>query len=178
MTDTITIEVPKSEIQFDIGGGIYTLSLADKSRGLITEKYREIEKLELANAQHIQDLQHELQYKLSHVKGNLSDYAAQKREQALQADYTRKFNLAADKAEQIGMEHYLPFLDVLFGEDSGQKIYAACGENIAAVNKVIGVVMVKMNAANDVSDYMSKYAADVEAIKAEGEGSDEPHGEE
>ncbi|WP_262315371.1 hypothetical protein [Lacticaseibacillus parakribbianus] len=170
MTETIKITVPETAINFDIGGKVYTLSLADKSRAKITEEYRAIETHEIAANKHIEDLQGELQYKLSHVKRDLTDQQAKQREEALQADFTRKFNFAADQAETYGQQAYPAFLDTLFGAGSGAEIYETCGRNTVAVSKVIGIVMAKMNAANDVEDYMQKYAKEVDALKQEAEG--------
>lgn len=98
MSEPIKIEVPKSEIQFDLSGEIFTLSLADKSRASINEKYRTIAQAELLNNQHIAEMERELAEKLANIQTNLSDSAAKKREAAISNDYARKFKLASDRA--------------------------------------------------------------------------------
>jgi hypothetical protein len=172
MSEPIKIEVPKSEIEFDLGGNIFKLSLADKSRARINEKYRVIAQAELLNNQHIAAMERELSEKLSNIKSNLSDSEAKKRESAISNDYDRKFKQAADKAEEIANAQYLPFVDVLFGDGAGDRVYHICGENIIAVNKVIAIVMTNLNNENDVTDYMAEYAKSIERQNAILEGGD------
>lgn len=178
MAEPIKLNVPLSEIKFDLGGEIFTLSLSDRSRARINDEYRKISQAELENNQRVTTLELELQQKLSNVRTNLNDTEAKKREIAISADYDRKFQQASDQAEKIADEMYLPFVDTLFGEGCGQKVYTICGENIIAVNKVIAIVMAKMNAENDVTDYMTEYAKSVEKMKRVLEGdADEADGE-
>lgn len=172
MSEPIKIEVPKSEIQFDLSGETFTLSLADKSRASINEKYRTIAQAELLNNQHIAEMERELAERLANIKTNLSDSAAKKREAAINNDYERKFKLASDRAEEIAATQYRPFVDTLFGEGAGDKVYKMCGDNIIAVNKIIAIVMTHLNEENDVTDYMADYAKSVEKMKAILEGGD------
>lgn len=172
MSEPIKIQVPKSEIVFKLGDEAFTLSLADKSRARINEKYRAIAQAELANNQHIAAMERELAEKMSNIKANLSDSAAKKRESAISNDYERKFQLAADEAENIANTQYLPFIDILFGEGAGDRVYHICGENIIAVNKVIAIVMTKLNNENDVTDYMTQYAESIKRQNAILEGGD------
>lgn len=175
MSEPIKIEVPKSEIAFDLGGNIFKLSLADKSRARINEKYRAIAQAELLNNQHIAAMERELAEKLSNIRTNLSDSAAKKRESAISNDYDRRFEKAAAESERIANTQYLPFVDVLFGEGAGNRVYHICGDNIIAVNKVIAIVMTKLNNENDVTDYMAEYAESIKRQNAilEGGGADE-----
>lgn len=170
MAEPIKLNVPLSEIKFELSGNIFTLSLSDKSRARINSEYRKISQMELENNQRVTTLEYDLQQKLSNIKTNLSDADAKKREIAISADYDRKFQQASDQAEKIANEMYLPFVDTLFGDGSGQKVYEICGNNIIAVNKIIAIVMAKMNAENDVTDYMAEYAKSVEKMKRVFEG--------
>lgn len=172
MSEPIKIEVPKSEIAFDLGGTIFKLSLADKSRARINEKYRAIAQAELLNNQHIAAMERELTEKLSNIRTHLSDSAAKKRESAISNDYDSKFEKAAEEAERIANTQYLPFVDILFGDGAGDRVYHICGENIIAVNKVIAIVMTKLNEENDVTDYMAEYAASIKRENAILEGGD------
>ena len=177
--DVIKIEVPRDHIDFDIGSEHFVLSLSDKSRARINEEYRKVASAELANTQRSAALQAELQTKLSNIKTNLSDADAKKREIAISNEYDFKFQKVAERAEEIANTMYLPFADVLFGEGSGQKIYDLCGQDIVAVNKVLGIVMTELNRETDVTDYMQQYAESVAKLKAEAEAGDanEPDGE-
>lgn len=177
--DVIKIPIPKSELQFDIAGKVYTLSLADKSRAAINTQYQQIEALEVANNQHMTELQHKLVEELGSVSDTASDAQADNYKFRVNNKYEKLFDKAAEKSEEIGREQYLPFLDTLFGENAGSEIYASCGQNIVAVSKVIGVIMVNLNKENQVDDYMAEYAKSLEAMKAQAEGgaADESNGE-
>lgn len=165
MSEPIKIEVPKSELSFDLGGEIFTVSLADKSRARINEKYRAIAQAELLNNQHIAEMERELADRLSNIRTHLSDSEAKKREAAISNDYDRRFKKAADEAEDIAKTMYLPFVDVLFGDGAGDRVNHICGDNIIAVNKVIAIVMTTINNENDVTDYMQSYAKSLEKMK-------------
>lgn len=175
----IKVPIPKASLKFDIAGKVYTLSLADKSRAAINTKYQEIEARETANNQHMAELQNKLVEELGSVSDTASDQQADNYRFRVNNKYEKLFDKAAEKSEEIGREQYLPFLDTLFGENAGAEIYAVCGQNIVAVSKVIGVVMVNLNKENQVDDYMAEYAKSVEALKLQAEGGavDESNGE-
>lgn len=165
MSDVITIPVPKKELVFDIGGEKYTLSLSDKSRAAINNRYQQIEAQEVANNQHTSKLQSMLTQELGNIPDNATDLQAKEARFRISNKYEKKFEAASDKAEKIAMDNYLPFLDLLFGDGAGKKLYHVCGENIVAINKIIGLVMVELNKANDVTDYMDQYMKSVAILK-------------
>lgn len=175
MSDVITIPVPKKALVFDIGGENYTLSLSDKSRAAINNRYQQIEAQEVANNQHTSKLQSMLTDELGNIPDSATDLQVKEARFKITNKYEKKFEAASDKAEKIAMANYLPFLDLLFGEGAGQKLYHLCGENIVAINKIIGLVMVELNKANNVSDYMDQYLKSVAALKqvAEQVGEDD-----
>lgn len=176
MTEPIKIEVPKSSINFIIGGDGYTLSLADKSRELINSQYQRIETLEVVNNQKIDLLQSKLQEELTAIP-DVSDAEFKRRRNAIVNKYEQKFDNAGKRADEIGKEYYLPFCDTLFGEGSGDKLYKTCGQNILAVNEVIAKVMIELNKATNIVDHMAEYAKSVDALVAETEAAHDESGQ-
>lgn len=166
MAEAIKIEVPQSSIKFEIGGDDYVLSLSDKSRELINSQYQRIETLEVVNNQKIDLLQSKLQEELTAIP-DVSDAEYKRRRNTIVNKYEQKFANAGKRADEIGMEYYMPFCDTLFGQGAGNKLYKRCGENILAVNEIIAKVMIELNKATNIVDHMDEYAKSVNDLVAQ-----------
>lgn len=185
MSEPIVINMPKDHLDFDIAGETFTASFADKSKAKYNAEIKEIEQAEIKNSQRVEQLQLQVSEKTDaldkrHVAqadlkvmdkdeidklNPLNDEKYLAAKQKLDRDYVKKFNDLYEKQTNDSKDRYFKWLDQLFGEGSGKKIYGICGESTTVLAKVVTQIITEVNKENDMVDYREKIQAQVADLK-------------
>jgi len=167
----VKIEVPKSEIDFEIGNQKFVLSLADTARGKFLEVFNKVsaKEVENINKRDIEITQY------NQEQANLqADFATD--EDKTEVDYkeasvalSNKFSKLMKKNDANRNKRLLEldheYLDTCFGKGSGNKIYEICGKSSIVFNKVIIMVNNEIEKETSASDFYNSYKKKIEEMK-------------
>lgn len=181
----IKIEMPKKEIEFDIGGKFYTLSLSDKSRLRIEQEYQRTTKYETKIQQETSVLINEYIEKINEVEDHYSNdknkakiIAAKQTEKktdddlafkpmtlaelnaqrtAIESKYTKLINDKNSRLENHTEKTGVKFIDYLFGNGKGDEIFESVDHSSLVLSKIIFQIMAEFHSETNIVDYKQKY---------------------
>ena len=181
----VKIEMPKKEIEFDIGGKVYTLSLSDKSRLRIEQEYQRTTKYEAKIQQETSVLINEYIEKINEVedrytndknkaKAIVAKPAAKKtnddlafkpmtlaelnaQRTAIESKYTKLINDKNSRLENHTEKTGVKFIDYLFGDGKGDEIFELVDHSSLVLSKIIFQIMAEFHSETNIVDYKQKY---------------------
>ncbi|QFR24085.1 hypothetical protein [Schleiferilactobacillus harbinensis] len=166
---TVNIQVPDSSITFDLSGHKFTVSLADTSRGKLSEVYRKIQLNDMRRAQHQKLLGTQFTQQLAELDAKTADVATEadrlKKQYQLQNSFERKMQTTYDKQEDEDRTAYQQLFDTMFGDGSGKQIYLLSNQSTVVMGKIMGMVMAEVGRRTDVLDYQQKYLRKIDEMK-------------
>ena len=163
----INIEIPTTNIDFKIGKKTYSISLADKSRARINNRYDEITKYEDANGDSTQLMLSKYQDVIDNIEKERNKREDSKNPMTKQEEVELKQKAISefqkkidkndkelyDKSEKTAIE----FLDYIFGDGAGNEIYNLVDQNTIALSKIIFQIMTEFNRENNIYEYRQSY---------------------
>jgi hypothetical protein len=179
----IKLEVPATRIKFNIGGQIYTMSLADKSMASVTGDLQIIESNEIANQQKMAEMAAQLTKQKDdlHQRAIKAEEAVQNGDAETNAypypemmkdshDLDNKCRQAIYHAEkeanEYAIQHYLPFLDKAFGAGSGTKLFNQLHQSTNALAKLVTEIVIQLNNQTNITDHRTAYLSKIAKLKA------------
>lgn len=166
----VVIEIPKSTLDFEIGGKKYVLDMSDKTINQLNFKVNQIQMNEIKAEQAVQEkiaaYDDELQNLRSKntLKGlNQVDYKHE--EHKLQNKFDRMVVNASKKSFKEMTHAYIDFLDYIFEKNAGQDIYQMCNESTVVLGKIVTQISVAINNDQDLVDYRMQYVNKIRALK-------------
>lgn len=163
----VKIEMPKKEIEFDIGGKFYTLSLSDKSRLRIEQEYQRTTKYEAKIQQETSVLINEYIEKINEVEDHytndknkakpmtLAELNAQRT--AIESKYAKMINDKNSRLENHTEKTGVKFIDYLFGDGKGDEIFELVDHSSLVLSKIIFQIMAEFHSETNIVDYKQKY---------------------
>lgn len=167
----VKIEVPKSEIDFEIGDQHFKLSLEDTSRGKYLEAFDKIsvKEVEAINKRDIEiseynQQQADLEARFStDEEKNEVDY--KKASIKLSDQFAKRMKKNNDNRTKVLMKLEYEYLDTCFGQESGKKLYELCGKSTVVLNQVIIMINNEIRNKTDSSDFYENYKKKLEEMK-------------
>lgn len=175
----VKIEVPNSELKFEIGSKEFTISLADKSRGKYAESFNKIALQETKDA-------HKQQVELTEVNQKFADLEAkyttsedmteaqyQKQHSSIEEAYYRKVQRQSYSTQSKQLQLIKIFLDDCFGTGSGDEIYHICGESSVVLSKVVIQINAELENNIGTKDYYQNYMNKLKDMKDDESAAEE-----
>lgn len=167
----VKIDIPKSKIDFEIGGTNFVLSLEDKSRGKCLEVFDKIsaKEVENINKRDIEITQY------NQEQANLKAHAATDEEMTevsykeASVSLSNKFSKMMKKNDANRNKRLLEleceYLDTCFGQGSAKKIYEMCDGSSVVFNKVIIMINNEIDKETSATDFYDSYKQKIEEMK-------------
>ncbi|KRK34379.1 hypothetical protein [Loigolactobacillus bifermentans] len=179
----IKLEVPATRIKFNIGGQIYTMSLADKSMASVTGDLQIIESNEIANQQKMAEMAAQLTKQKDdlHQRAIKAEEAVQngdaetnaypyqemmKDSHELDNKCRQAIYQAEKEANEYAIQHYSPFLDKAFGAGSGTKLFNQLHQSTNALAKLVTEIVIQLKNQTNITDHRTAYLSKIAKLKA------------
>ncbi|APX72861.1 hypothetical protein M5C72_07085 [Companilactobacillus allii] len=167
----VKIEVPSSELKFEIGIKKFNLSLADKSRGKYAESFNKIA-LQESKDVHKQDIElTELNQKFADLEAkyatseDMTEAQYRKQRAGIEDTYYKKIQRQSHTIQDRQLQLIKGFLNDCFGEGSGDEIYKICGQSSAVLRKVVIQINAELEKSIGTKDYYDNYMSKLKDMK-------------
>lgn len=167
----VKLDVPKSGINFEIGGENFLLSLSDTSRGRYLEAFDKVSNQEVKdlNKRDIEITEYNQQqanmkarYATDETKSAV-DY--KKASILLENEFSKRMKKNNSNRTKVLIQLQYEFLDVCFGKGSGKKLFKICDESTIVLNKVIRMIIAEIQKNNNINDFYDDYRKKIEEMK-------------
>lgn len=175
----VKIDVPKSVIDFDIGGKKFTLSLDDKSKGKYSEAFNQMSIQEARDNYKTDAEVSDVNQKLATLEAqyatseDITESQYKKKRGAIEEAYYKKVNNRSIESGNKQIKLALQFLDYCFGQGSGDAIYDICGNSSIVLSKVIVQIYAEIESNTASEDFYAKYMNKIKDMKNNESDSEE-----